>query len=115
MDVVPSKMEAEAAGAAGAAGSARWRSGSIARADSRAEGSRETMSSLPSVAVVILNWNGRYFLEKFLPSVYNSTYPNVQFVIGDNGSEDDSVAFVRENYPSVTVVQNDRNYGFAGG
>lgn len=69
----------------------------------------------PSVAVVILNWNGRYFLEKFLPSIYNSTYPHVRFVVGDNGSDDDSVAFVRENYPSVTVVQNDQNYGFAEG
>ena len=69
----------------------------------------------PSVAVVILNWNGRYFLEKFLPSVYNSTYPNIRFVVGDNASTDDSVDFVRAQFPQVELIINDKNYGFAGG
>lgn len=69
----------------------------------------------PKVSVVILNWNGQYFLEKFLPSVYNSTYPNVEFVMGDNGSTDDSVEFVRRTYPHIKILENDRNYGFAGG
>ncbi len=73
------------------------------------------MKQKPKVAVVILNWNNKYFLEKFLPSVYNSNYPNVEFVIGDNASSDDSIAFVRECYPLIRVVQNDKNYGFAGG
>ena len=69
----------------------------------------------PKVSVVILNWNGRFFLEKFLPSVYNSTYPNIEFVIGDNASTDDSVDFVKANYPQIRIIQNDQNYGFAGG
>lgn len=69
----------------------------------------------PKVSVVILNWNGRFFLEKFLPSVYNSTYPNIEFVIGDNASTDDSVDFVKANYPQIRIIQNDNNYGFAGG
>ncbi len=69
----------------------------------------------PKVSVVILNWNGRFFLEKFLPSVYNSTYPNIEFVIGDNASTDDSVDFVKANYPQIRIIQNDHNYGFAGG
>ncbi|MCA5003565.1 glycosyltransferase family 2 protein [Sphingobacterium sp. WQ 366] len=69
----------------------------------------------PKVSVVILNWNGKYFLEKFLPSVYNSTYPNIEFVVGDNASTDDSLSFVKENYPLVRIIQNDLNYGFAGG
>ncbi|WP_293907894.1 MULTISPECIES: glycosyltransferase family 2 protein [unclassified Sphingobacterium] len=73
------------------------------------------MSKLPKVAVVILNWNGRFFLEKFLPSVYNSSYPNVEFVIGDNASDDDSISFVKQYYPTITVLENDKNYGFAGG
>jgi len=73
------------------------------------------MTQYPKVAVVILNWNGKFFLEKFLPYVYNSTYPNVLFVVGDNGSTDDSVAFVQQNYPSITVIRNEQNYGFAGG
>jgi GT2 family glycosyltransferase len=69
----------------------------------------------PKVALVILNWNGEFFLEKFLPSVYNSAYPNIEFVIGDNMSTDGSVAFVKEYYPQITIIQNDQNYGFAGG
>lgn len=73
------------------------------------------MTNYPKVAVVILNWNGKFFLEKFLPSVYNSTYPNIEFVLGDNASVDDSLSFVRETYPSIKILTNDQNYGFAGG
>ena len=73
------------------------------------------MKIYPKVSVVILNWNGKYFLEKFLPSVYNSTYPNIEFVIGDNASTDDSLIFVKDNYPQIRIVKNDKNYGFAGG
>lgn len=70
---------------------------------------------IPKVAVVILNWNGQLFLEKFLPSVFNSTYPNVEFVVGDNASTDNSVSFVRKNYPAIRIVENAKNLGFAGG
>lgn len=73
------------------------------------------MKNYPKVAVVILNWNGRFFLEKFLPSVYNSSYPNIEFVIGDNASTDDSLSFVRASYPKITLLENTQNYGFAGG
>jgi GT2 family glycosyltransferase len=73
------------------------------------------MSTLPSVAVVILNWNGRSFLEKFLPSVCQSTYGNLQLIVADNASTDDSVAFVRAQYPKVQIIQNPSNNGFAGG
>lgn len=73
------------------------------------------MNQSPKVAVVILNWNGKYYLEKFLPSVFNSTYSNIEFVIGDNGSTDDSVAYVRENFPIFHIIENPENLGFAGG
>jgi GT2 family glycosyltransferase len=73
------------------------------------------MIDFPKVAVVILNWNGKYYLERFLPSVYNSSYPNLTFVIGDNASTDDSVEFIKKTYPKITLIQNDKNYGFAGG
>lgn len=69
----------------------------------------------PSVAVVILNWNGRALLERFLPSVVQTEYPNLQLIVGDNASTDDSVAFVREHYPQVSVLTNEQNHGFAGG
>lgn len=73
------------------------------------------MTQYPKVAVVILNWNGKYFLEKFLPSVYNSTYPNIEFILGDNASSDDSIDFVRANFPQIRIIQNTENLGFAGG
>ncbi|MBO9727521.1 MAG: glycosyltransferase family 2 protein [Chitinophaga sp.] len=73
------------------------------------------MSVLPSVAVVILNWNGKSFLEKFLPSVCRSTYGNLQLVLADNASTDDSVDFVAKHYPQIRIVRNARNDGFAGG
>ena len=73
------------------------------------------MTHTPKVAVVILNWNGAKYLKQFLPSVLSSTYPNLDIVMGDNASSDDSVAFMRANYPSVRIIQNDKNYGFTGG
>ncbi len=73
------------------------------------------MINYPKVAVVILNWNGRYFLENFLPSVYNSSYPNIEFVVGDNGSTDSSMEFVAKTYPKIRLIYNEENQGFAKG
>jgi GT2 family glycosyltransferase len=73
------------------------------------------MTKLPKVAVVILNWNGLDFLRSFLPSVCASTYSNLDIIVGDNASNDDSVSFLRENYPQIKISINDQNYGFAGG
>ncbi len=73
------------------------------------------MSSLPSVAIVILNWNGRKFLEQFLPSVTTSTYGNYSVLIADNASPDDSVIFLRQNYPGLKILKNTSNEGFAKG
>jgi GT2 family glycosyltransferase len=58
------------------------------------------MTKVPQVAVVILNWNGQNFLEKFLPSVTASTYPGLEIVVGDNASTDHSVQFLQKKYPS---------------
>ncbi|MES2005981.1 MAG: glycosyltransferase family 2 protein [Bacteroidota bacterium] len=71
--------------------------------------------SLPSVAVVILNYNGRKHLENFLPSVIASTYGNTRVIVADNGSTDDSLIFLQESFPSVLVETNATNEGFAGG
>lgn len=70
---------------------------------------------LPSVAIVILNYNGRNFLERFLPSVTASTYAHKQIIIADNASTDDSVAWLNVNYPSLEILLNLNNDGFAGG
>lgn len=73
------------------------------------------MISNIKVAIVILNWNGIKYLKQFLPSVMASTWPGFDVVVGDNASTDDSVAFLQENYPSIRIIQNDKNYGFTGG
>jgi len=66
------------------------------------------------VAVVILNWNGKGFLEKFLPSVLQHS-GDATIVVADNGSTDDSVAFLNSRFPEVIQVLNGDNSGFAGG
>ena len=73
------------------------------------------MTKIPNVAVIILNWNGRNFLESFLPSVIASTYPRLEIIVADNASTDQSIEFLKANYPTVTIIQNDQNYGFAEG
>ncbi len=69
----------------------------------------------PSVAIVILNWNGRQFLQQFLPSVLATTYSNVEIIVADNGSTDDSIAFLRQSYPLVRIIALPDNGGFAKG
>lgn len=67
------------------------------------------------VAVVILNWNGREFLEKYLPSVTINSQKDVKIVVADNNSTDDSIPFLKEHYPSIEIVRNSENGGFAKG
>lgn len=73
------------------------------------------LTHFPSVAVVILNWNGRNYLQQFLPSVLQSTYPNLRIIVADNASTDDSVPFLQQQYPSVQIIHNTTNEGFAKG
>ncbi len=73
------------------------------------------MTNYPKVSVVIIHWNKVEYLQKFLPSVVASNYPNLEIVLADNHSSDDSVNFITENYPQIKIVQNGYNYGYAGG
>lgn len=66
-------------------------------------------------AVVILNWNGRQHLEQFLPSVVAHTPQQVRIIVADNGSTDNSVAFIAQHYPAIEIIRLERNYGFAEG
>jgi len=68
------------------------------------------------VAVVILNYNGRNFLEQFLPNVIANCDPALaEVVVADNASTDDSVAFMRECFPDIRLIENESNGGFATG
>lgn len=66
------------------------------------------------IAVVILNWNGKKLLKTFLPSVVNFSQ-NATVYVADNASTDDSIEFIKENFPTVKIIANDKNGGFAKG
>ena len=70
---------------------------------------------MAKVAVVILNWNGRELLERFVPLLVGRTDKEAELIVADNGSQDDSVAWLAKHYPQVRVIALDRNYGFAEG
>jgi len=69
----------------------------------------------PKVSIVILNWNGRKYLQQFLPSVLSATYNNYEVIVADNGSTDDSLMFLENTYPAIRVIRFDVNHGFAKG
>ncbi|HNZ44070.1 MAG TPA: glycosyltransferase family 2 protein [Bacteroidales bacterium] len=66
-------------------------------------------------AVVILNWNGKKFLEQFLPAVIQHSKNIASIIVADNASSDDSVAFLKEHFPEIRIIQNQSNGGFAKG
>jgi GT2 family glycosyltransferase len=65
------------------------------------------------VALVILNWNGKRFLERCLQSLVAQSYRDFEVVLVDNGSTDGSVSFVSERFPQVRLIANRENRGFA--
>ena len=67
------------------------------------------------IAIVILNWNGRDLLEKFLPSVVTYSIDDADVYVADNNSSDESISFLKENYPQVKIIQNTTNGGYAKG
>lgn len=70
---------------------------------------------MAKVAVVILNWNGREFLNKFLPAVVEHTANDAEIIVADNGSTDSSIEFLEMEFPMVRIIQNLTNMGFAKG
>lgn len=69
---------------------------------------------MKKIAVVILNWNGAKLLEQFLPSVIEHSDDATIYVV-DNASTDSSIDVLKKKFPSVNIIQNDGNYGFAKG
>lgn len=66
-------------------------------------------------AIVILNWNGRKLLSEFLPSIVKYSYSIADIYVADNASNDDSVVFIQENFPEVSIISNPSNGGYAKG
>ena len=66
------------------------------------------------LAIIILNWNGKKLLEQFLPSVIQHS-KDADIYVADNASTDDSIVFIKSNYPSITIIQNKENGGYAKG
>ena len=67
------------------------------------------------IAVVILNWNGKKFLEKFLQNVIEYSEHVAEVIVADNASTDDSVDFLKQNFPQIRLIQNAENGGFSKG
>lgn len=76
---------------------------------------KRELIAMTTTKIVILNWNGRRHLERFLPQVVANTPQGVGIVVADNGSDDDSVEFLRANFAGVEILELGGNYGFAEG
>lgn len=68
-----------------------------------------------SVSIIIVTWNGKALLEECLPSVVASDYENLEIVLADNASTDDTVSWTQKHYPSVKIVQHPENWAFCKG
>ena len=66
-------------------------------------------------AIVILNWNGKKLLERFLPSVVNFSLSQAEVYVADNASTDESIAYIKESYPTIKIIENKKNGGYAKG
>lgn len=73
------------------------------------------MKNFPKVSIVILNYNGKKWLEQCLPSWKKVTYAELEVIVVNNGSSDDSAEFVKKKYPWVRLLDIHPNRGFAGG
>lgn len=73
------------------------------------------MSQIKKTALVILNYNGKNHLEKFLPSIVEHTTADIEIIVGDNASTDDSISFIRSYYPQIKISILSSNLGFAEG
>lgn len=75
----------------------------------------DNLINTPKVAVVILNWNGKYDTCECIESVQKLDYQSYTIIIVDNGSEDDSVQFLKQKYSDILIIENGTNHGYAGG
>ncbi len=69
----------------------------------------------PLVFIVVLNWNGRQYLQDCLSSLLAIEYSNFEILLVDNNSHDGSISFVKSSWPNVKIIRNDKNLGFSEG
>ena len=69
----------------------------------------------PKVSVIVVNFNGKPYLETCLRSVINQNYSDFEVILVDNDSNDGSVEYVRQNFPDMCVVANEKNLGYSAG
>jgi GT2 family glycosyltransferase len=70
---------------------------------------------MPEISVIILNWNGKHFLEACLTALRRQTFRDFEAILVDNGSEDGSAEYVRTYFPEVRLLSLCENRGFTGG
>ncbi len=70
---------------------------------------------MSKIAIVILNWNGVHFLERFLPKVIETSKNQTEIIVIDNASTDSSIEFMQQEHPDIRLILNEKNFGFAGG
>lgn len=75
--------------------------------------SKDIIDRQPLVSVVVVNFNGLAFLRQCLSALMEQTYHSLEVIFVDNGSKDGSVEYVKRDFPIVTVIENDKNLGFA--
>ena len=71
-----------------------------------------TLNDKSLVSIIIVNYNGRSFLQKCLKSITEINYKNLEVILVDNNSTDYSLEFVRKNFSKVNIMTLDGNYGY---
>lgn len=71
------------------------------------------MTDNPQVSIIIVNFCGKNYLEKCLESLQKTSFENYEIIIVDNNSTDDSIDFIKKNYPKIRIIKLNKNYGFA--
>lgn len=70
---------------------------------------------IPQVSILVICWNNKKFLEKCFDSIADQSYPNIETILIDNASEDDSISFTKDHYPWIRILELSKNFGFAEG
>ena len=69
----------------------------------------------PFISIIIPHWNGIDVLSECLDSIKKSSFSKIEIIVVDNASTDGSQEWIKDNHPDIILVENDQNYGYAGG